>query len=90
MQKYPKYLITFRVILENVTGEAKTVVTAILGNFWGKIGLLFVLTSGHTGSSPSVPPLVYRIDSFRISYLGEKVENYGIGLIRASAWVQEI
>ena len=47
LQKYPKYLMVFGSILKTINFDVKTA----LATFWetfGKIGLLFILTLGHT------------------------------------------
>ena len=48
-QKWPKLLVTFWAISKNVTSIVKTFLASLWATF-AKIGLLFISTSGHTGS----------------------------------------
>ena len=48
MQKYLNILVTFRAILNNVI-LMSTYIWPLLGQFWLKIGQLFIPSSGHTG-----------------------------------------
>ena len=48
LQKWPKHLVTFGALMKNLLFKQKLLLL-LLGQLREKFGLLFILTSGHTG-----------------------------------------